>query len=319
MLIDRTSSIVSDKNQHDAVNRNIYAEIVKTYSPLEYEVLLNEDCSMIQFTKFCQNEQHFLKVALPSLELLDHSLPLCIDWKDLLGKSTSLSDLLHQYQTYLENLRTFYENFADIDELCYIVQPSLPTTKANWRLFVLKEKVFIKLQFNDPFSPLSSMSVHIIGPTYELNQLRRVYSEGLRDWDSELNVHKNLLRIFNLCFFPMPPAEGSEESLQFCNICYCYKLEDGDIPIVSCDNNRCSLIFHSSCLKEWFNTLTDGKTFLDVTFGACPFCKSVSFKCSCFLSYFVLHIQFNFNIYKFFIWLISIGLWKATKCARNKR
>lgn len=119
------------------------------------------------------------------------------------------------------------------------------------------------------------MSVHIIGPTPEVSQLRRVYSEGLRDWDGELDVHKNLMRIFDLCFFPMPPTDGSEESLQFCNICYSYKLERGDIPIISCDNTQCSLIFHAECLKEWFCTLADGKVFLDVAFGACPFCKAV--------------------------------------------
>lgn len=256
--------------------RNIYAEIAEIYSPLEYEVYFNEDCSLVQFKNFYQNEQHFLKVSLPSLKLLENSLPLCVDWKELLGKSTSLSSLLHQYKMYLEVLKTFYENFFDIDELCHVVQPSLPTTKENWRLFVLKEKVFLRLQFTDPFSPLSSMSVNIIGPTSEVSQLRRVYSEGLQDWDSELNVHKNLLRIFDLCFFPMPPAEGSGESLEFCNICYCYKLENGEIPIVSCDSKHCNLIFHPFCLKEWFTTLTDGKTFLDVMFGICPFCKTVS-------------------------------------------
>ncbi|XP_059217619.1 E3 ubiquitin-protein ligase FANCL-like, partial [Stomoxys calcitrans] len=185
-----------------------------------------------------------------------------------------LTALLQHFRKLLEDLASFYENFTDIDELCHVVQPTLPTTKENWRLFVLKERIFLKLQFSDPFAPLSSMTVHIIGPTTEVANLRRIYSEGLCDWDSELDVHKNLLRIFDLCFFPMPPPDGSEASLQFCNICYTYKLDTGEIPIISCDNSNCSLIFHAECLKEWFSTLADGKTFLDVAFGACPFCKS---------------------------------------------
>lgn len=254
---------------------NIYAELANLYAPSDYEMLVNDNCSLVRFQRFALNEQHFLEVALPSLQILDHSLPTCIEWKELFAKATILTMILQQYRQFLESLQPFYENFTDIDELCHVVQPPLPTTKANWRLFVLKEKVFLKVQFTDPFAPLSSMSVHIIGPTAEVTQLRRVYSEGLRDWDGELDVHKNLLRIFDLCFFPMTPAEGSQSTLQFCNICYCYKLEEGEIPIVSCDNNQCSLIFHAACLKEWFNSLADGKTFLDVAFGACPFCKAV--------------------------------------------
>ncbi|KAI8130016.1 hypothetical protein FF38_11800 [Lucilia cuprina] len=261
-------------NVKDDSQTNIYAEIAKLYAPSEYEILLNDSCSLVRFKRFSQNEQHFLEVALPSLKLLDHSLPTCIDWHEMLGKASSLTMLLQQYINFLDDLRPFYENFTDIDELCHVVQPPLPNTKANWRLFVLKDKVYLKLQFADPFSPLSSMSVHIIGPTQEVTHLRRIYSEGLRDWDGDLDVHKNLLRIFDLCFFPMTPAEDSQTASQFCNICYCYKLENGEIPIVSCDNNHCSLIFHAVCLKEWFNTLADGKTFLDVAFGACPFCKA---------------------------------------------
>lgn len=262
-------------SKEEKLEQNIYSEIADLYSNSEYSIHLNETCSRIRFDKFSQNE-HYLEVALPSLQILEHSLPVCMDWQEMLGKSASLTALVQQFCKYLEDLRPFYENFADIDELCHVVQPSLPTTKENWRLFVLKERVFLKLQFNDPFSPLNSMSVHIIGPTSEVTNLRRTYSDGLRDWDGELDVHKNLLRIFDLCFFPMPPTENSESSLQFCNICYCYKLERGEIPIVSCDNPNCSLIYHAACLKEWFNTLADGKTFLDVSFGACPFCKAVS-------------------------------------------
>ncbi|KAM7363757.1 E3 ubiquitin-protein ligase Fancl isoform 1-T2 [Cochliomyia hominivorax] len=282
-LIDNLPSLLKSAGQsppdvlsgQDDVNqRNIYDELVNLFAPSEYEMLVNDNCSLVCFKSFVNNEQHFLKVALPSLQILDHSLPTCLDWQELFAKANSLTMILQQYRQYLDSLQPFYENFTDIDELCHVVQPPLPTTKANWRLFVLKEKVFLKVQFADPFTPLSSMSVHIIGPTQEVTELRRVYSEGLRDWDGELDVHKNLLRIFDLCFFPMAPAEGSQSSLQFCNICYCYKLEQGEIPIVSCDNNQCNLIFHAACLKEWFSTLADGKTFLDVAFGACPFCKA---------------------------------------------
>lgn len=61
---------------------------------------------------------------------------------------------------------------------------------------------------------------------------------------------------------------------EYCSICYTYRIS-GQIPIVSCDNDKCSLIFHSICLKEWFATLRDTKTFLNLTSGRCPMCKEV--------------------------------------------
>uniref|UniRef100_A0A1I8M5S5 RING-type domain-containing protein n=1 Tax=Musca domestica TaxID=7370 RepID=A0A1I8M5S5_MUSDO len=274
-VINRLKKCEDESHVPKLENQNIYAEIAGLYLPAEYEIQTNESCSRVRFCNFSQSEQHYLDVALPSLQLLDHSLPKCIDVPELLGKATSLTALLQQFRKILDDLSPFYENFAEIDELCHVVQPSLPTTKENWRLFVLKERVFIKLQFSDPFSPLTSMSVHLIGPTTEVTNLRRVYSEGLRDWDNELDVHKNLLRIFDLCFFPMSPTDDTDiNDLGYCNICYSYKLDRGEIPIISCDNSHCNLIFHAECLKEWFNTLADGKTFLDVAFGTCPFCKS---------------------------------------------
>lgn len=126
------------------------------------------------------------------------------------------------------------------------------------------------------------MAVQIIGPTEEVAHLRHVLSDGLSSWDTELDMHKNLLRIFDLCYFPMPAGteldqllEKNEED-QHCNICYVYRLDTGEVPLVSCDNPRCVLKCHAACLKEWFDTLIDGKTFLDVSFGLCPFCKAVN-------------------------------------------
>jgi len=129
---------------------------------------------------------------------------------------------------------------------------------------------------------IASMALKIIGPTNEVAQLRHVLSEGLGNWDSELDIHKNLLRMFDLCYFPMPdcsdgPKQDEEDNEELrCNICFAYRLDNGDVPLVSCDNPKCVLKCHAACLEEWFQTLMEGKTFLEVSFGLCPFCKAVS-------------------------------------------
>lgn len=260
---------------------NVYTEILELHKPQQYRLQLNESCSRIRFCSFAEHEAHYLELELPTLRLIEHSLPHCIQLADILASSSrTLTDILHLYLKLLEDLRPFYESFASIDELCDVLQPYPITTKHNTRVFPLKERVYLKLTIADPFASYASMAVQIIGPTEEVAQLRHVLSDGLGSWDIELDMHKNLLNIFDLCYFPMPAdfeqPKKDEEEQQRCNICFVYRLDSGEVPIVSCDNPRCVLKCHAACLKEWFDTLIDGKTFLEVSFGLCPFCKAVS-------------------------------------------
>lgn len=75
-------------------------------------------------------------------------------------------------------------------------------------------------------------------------------------------------------FMSFPQQTQFDNAMEFCNICYTYRLNN-QIPIVSCDNEKCSMIFHTGCLKEWFSSLRDTKTFLNMTSGRCPSCKEV--------------------------------------------
>lgn len=259
---------------------NIYTEILELHKPQDYRLQLNDRCTRIRFCGFAEHEAHYLELKLPSLQLIAHSLPDCIQLEDILENSShSLTSILHLYLKLLEELRPFYESFSSIDELCDVLQPCPITTKHNTRVFPLKDRVYLKLTIADPFASYASMTVQIIGPTEEVAHLRHVLSDGLANWDIELDMHKNLLHIFDLCYFPMPAEmqlKKNEDEEQRCNICFDYRLDNGEVPLVSCDNSRCVLKCHAACLKEWFDTLVEGKTFLEVSFGLCPFCKAVS-------------------------------------------
>uniref|UniRef100_A0A1A9W701 RING-type domain-containing protein n=1 Tax=Glossina brevipalpis TaxID=37001 RepID=A0A1A9W701_9MUSC len=271
-----TSNIIPTKQK----SGSIYTEIASLLSE-DCKIYLDKNHKCLRFEIFACHKDHYLELSLPSMQALKHTLPDCIDLQALIKECKSLKALLQKFSTFLEGLKPFYENLADIDELCHVVQPSKITTKENWRTIVLKERAFLKIEFKDPFAPLNTMMVNIIGPTGEVGTLRRIFNDGLHRWDGDLNVHRNLLRVFDLCFFPMSLVIESETALIFCNICCSHKSEEGDIPMVSCDNPNCSLIFHASCLKKWFSSLKDGQIFLNVAFGTCPFCKtklSTSFK-----------------------------------------
>ncbi|KAH8388196.1 hypothetical protein KR093_000108 [Drosophila rubida] len=273
--------VSNELNAVPSKQQNIYAEILELHKPQEYRLQLDERCSRIRFSNFAEFDAHYLELELPSLRLLAHSLPDCVNIEEMLASSVrSLAAALGLYLKLLDELRPFYASLADIDELCDVLEPSPINTKHNIRVFPLKDRVYLKLTIADPFASYGSMSLQIIGPTEEVAQLRHVLSDGLGSWDMELDMHKNLLRIFDICYFPMRSDLGqllqASEEEQHCNICYVYRLDTGEVPLVSCDNARCVLKCHAACLKEWFDTLIDGKTFLEVSFGLCPFCKSVS-------------------------------------------
>lgn len=74
--------------------------------------------------------------------------------------------------------------------------------------------------------------------------------------------------------FPQKCTLANSGFGEHCSICYTYRVA-GQIPIVSCDNDKCALNYHLICLKEWFATLRDTKVFLNMTSGRCPSCKEV--------------------------------------------
>ena len=250
------------------------------------KIFTNSLYNRVKFTNFIDYEGHFLELEYldTHIKVLEHSLPdrsterLEFDGDNsensIFTPSNTPNGYLIQFMKLLENFELFYKYIGVIDELCYVVEPTEITTKHNWRIFKLNEKVFIKIVVNQ-FCP-NSVLVNLYGPTKEVELYRQMYNENAPKWNIELDIYNNLLKIFDLMYFPIKDKdEVINEDEIYCNICYSYVL-NGHIPICSCDNAKCDLIFHLVCLKEWFSRSTDGKTFLTVTMGSCPFCKEVS-------------------------------------------
>ncbi|XP_037028246.1 uncharacterized protein LOC119068667 isoform X2 [Bradysia coprophila] len=85
---------------------------------------------------------------------------------------------------------------------------------------------------------------------------------------------KNNFRIFKigLVYFPMRTSQD-EDDMPSCSICGMFRLDDS-IPMITCDNSKCDLLFHVGCLKQWWSMFADSKTFLYIELGTkCPMCK----------------------------------------------
>jgi len=167
----------------------------------------------------------------------------------------------------LDNLRPFYVTLQVLDDICYIGEPLVITTKTNWRLVKFSNKIFIKIEFLDPFC-IEELSVTFHGDTSTVKQMTEIYHAKCGDYQEE-NIHKKLLQIFELPYFP-----ATHEDCVECSICLSYYCENNRVPIVRCENDKCDMIFHLSCLEKYLKMQKHIK-ILSLCIGECPFCKQV--------------------------------------------
>ncbi|XP_037028244.1 E3 ubiquitin-protein ligase FANCL isoform X1 [Bradysia coprophila] len=245
---------------------DILTELTLLRSQHTYDIAVASDFTTIRFSDFT----HYLTLSITKdLDVipLEHSLPDQHKWFQSTGTVTSY---LNEFTKSLEELDEFYSNLNAIDELCFVVDPLQPSTKNNFRIFKIDEKCFAKIVM-DPLVP-SSITVTFIGPTMRVEHYRNKYEGEISNWDDDLDVHKNLLKMCGLVYFPMRTSQD-EDDMPSCSICGMFRLDDS-IPMITCDNSKCDLLFHVGCLKQWWSMFADSKTFLYIELGTkCPMCK----------------------------------------------
>uniref|UniRef100_A0A4Y0BGL4 RING-type domain-containing protein n=1 Tax=Anopheles funestus TaxID=62324 RepID=A0A4Y0BGL4_ANOFN len=255
---------------------NLALELLSIQQQCGCKVAFNKTLTHVEFTSFEDRGNHSLALQRIGGELFkvtQHTLPelaVC----EIFKRQTTLQRHVQVFMDTLEQLEEFYNNLSTIDELCYVILPATIDTKTTYRIFKYDQKVFLKISLH-PLQP-AAVDIAFFGPTKQVANLREIYDEKQDDWDPECNVHTNLVRIFNIIAFPMRPAGNLSESVQTneenCGICMNYHDADDRVPIISCDNEQCNLIFHIHCLKEWFSTQRESKKIFTISIGNCPYC-----------------------------------------------
>ncbi|XP_021693824.1 E3 ubiquitin-protein ligase FANCL [Aedes aegypti] len=239
------------------------------------KIFTNSDVSKLKLSGFKSIDAHYLEMVRISdidFQVTSHSLPDLGSSVELFKWHASPAAHAVSFVQILDQLEEFYSNLHTLDELCHVVEPVNVDTRSTWRIIKFNQKVFLKITLH-PLQP-ASVVVAFLGPTIEIEYLRELYNAKLDDWDPESDVYTNLLRIFEIMAFPMRiELTGKDDEAIQCGICMSYRDDQNKIPIISCDNEKCSLIFHIGCLKEWFMSLKDSRTFFAISVGTCPYCK----------------------------------------------
>ncbi|XP_050072652.1 uncharacterized protein LOC126560740 [Anopheles maculipalpis] len=272
-----TSSATSSEDSITLTN--LALELISIQHQYGCSVAFSKTLTQVEFSGFEGRRHHSLalnRIAGALFKVVQHTLPEH-SVSEQFKRQTTLQRHVQVFLDTLEQLEEFYSNLSTIDELCYVILPPAIDTKTTFRIFKYDQKVFLKLSLH-PLQP-SAVDIGFFGPTKQVAKLREIYDEKQDDWDPECNIYTNLLRIFNIIAFPMRPTVGDPfDSLQQanednnCGICMNYHDADERVPIISCDNEQCNLIFHINCLKEWFDTQRESKKIFTISIGNCPYC-----------------------------------------------
>uniref|UniRef100_A0A182NQ50 RING-type domain-containing protein n=1 Tax=Anopheles dirus TaxID=7168 RepID=A0A182NQ50_9DIPT len=250
--VSTTSS--SAKCDDSPVLAALALDVLSAQREHDCKVAFDKHLMQLEFTNFSRKGNHTLTLNRTRGELFkvcQHTIP-----EVAVSEAFTIQNTLHRHlQVFLDildHLEEYYNNLATVDELCYVILPATIDTKTMYRVFKYNRKVFLKVALH-PQQP-SAVDISFFGPTKQVAKLRETYSKKKDDWNPECSMYTNLLRIFNIIAFPMRPAAAnatvSPDNEDSCGICLSYRDADQCLPIISCDNDQCSLIFHIQCLKE---------------------------------------------------------------------
>lgn len=205
-----------------------------------------------------------LKYEKSLWRIVDHQLPLRKAFDKV---STNLLDSVTRYMMLLDNLEPFYKSVQTLDEICNVGEPSIITSKTNWRLVKFSNKIFIKIEFLNPLC-IEELSVTFHGCTNTVREMTETYNaRSTSDFYEDESIYHKLLRIFELPYFP-----ATDEDCIECAICLSYHCENNRCPIVRCENDKCDSFFHLGCLEKYLK-VQDHIKILSLCIGECPFCK----------------------------------------------
>lgn len=157
-------------------------------------MFINENCDQIKILPNQHYESHYLILKLESnlnVSVLSHSLPDNDKYFKAFGTIETLSATFFEL---LKNTEEFYAQMNTIDELTYVVDPEEITTKHNYRIIKMEDRVYMKIKV-DPLEP-SLVITTFYGPTKKVEQYREIYHKKLDDWNVNDDIYRNLLRIF---------------------------------------------------------------------------------------------------------------------------
>ncbi|XP_022253364.1 E3 ubiquitin-protein ligase FANCL-like isoform X1 [Limulus polyphemus] len=190
--------------------------------------------------------------------------------------TSSLQDILEQFQTKLCFFQDFWMCMDEIDSSCWVLEPEKPRRKDCKRRLVLATNGSVQISVN-PQCHRSIPECQFLGAERVIGPFRDNFNQNLEKWDVNSTILTNLKIVLDVKF-PSPCSSNKEDYVVECGICYSFRLNDA-LPDKSCNNSHCSQLFHVECLIEWLRSVSTTTQSFSILFGECPYCDMVSHCC----------------------------------------
>ncbi|KDR06870.1 E3 ubiquitin-protein ligase FANCL isoform X2 [Zootermopsis nevadensis] len=188
---------------------------------------------------------------------------------------SSLAAIYKSFVQQVSGLQMFWEVLDEVDRECWVIDPDNPTRKDMYRRIVIGSNVSIQITV-DPFNATKRPDIKFLGSERAIIPFKKSLTEKFQFWSSDDGFIQNLKFVLGLSGFPAAPADtGHPQDLLHqgeCAICFMARLE-GELPSQACDNEKCGMLYHLSCLFEWLQTLPTSNKSFNYVHGECPNCS----------------------------------------------
>ncbi|XP_026479590.1 E3 ubiquitin-protein ligase FANCL-like [Ctenocephalides felis] len=285
LQLERKLTPILPKCQQDNIGINL--DFIRECEILirNYDVNIQINSQMNEV--LIRHDNHYLLIERggQAYVLKQHSLPDFVK-NEVCKEIKTDGSLCVLFKIFIHNLKVLERFYADLDEIdlvCYIIDPSQPSTRDTHRQILLDDNVSLYVQLS-PWSYGGIPKLTFIGPNEQVDKFTNTITRNLKNWKNEVNLFRNLLTILDLMYFPS--RKSVAESLNQptndlvlisdgeCCICFS-NIDNSKLAMVICENNKCSSYFHASCLYDWLRPMANRITTSEVIQGVCPNCEKI--------------------------------------------
>lgn len=183
-----------------------------------------------------------------------------------------LRQIYEIFQGELGHYQRFWDVMDDLDRELWVLEPATPSRSTTYRRIGVLPHCSLHIVV-DPVAPYSIPDLRVLGAEARTASLRQQVTSALPSWNYDASPRANLETVLGM---PLPSKRTSsrKDVESDCGICYAHRLdEDNSLPICACDNDKCTAVFHRSCLLEWLRSVPTTHTSYATTYGQCPYCS----------------------------------------------
>ena len=203
-----------------------------------------------------------------------------------------LAGIFRRFQDTVASLDPFWTATAALDEDTWVLEPEPEAGSAkrvgfDYRRILVDRHVSMILTFCDPteteLGP-SNPRVTFLGPRARVEAMEERVAAFWANREQRDPLGSSVVAYLEEMLGQVLPrrprqdgTQGEEETHQLvpmCGICYDSGLRTGKtIPNVTCENPKCTQVYHDRCLLEWLQSDQTSRQVFSKIFGACPYCS----------------------------------------------